>query len=626
MCTTIYSPMRPSSDAESWSFDFPPLRCGKVKSDLANPPAEAKACQYVSLQTLPREAFVHKTAITILSAAAILCADEVQYPTMIQWNGTRGLSQTRSAEGLGEGFLTISAVGTGYEVNKSLSASSPAKGTDVGVGTFSLGLGLSDWADLTGWISGYGTSNGNGTVPNPSKGLGASGAQLQLSNPLDSSFPFRVAVQGGLIAGTSESQIQLGTTPSGYARADGWNYYETRTGYDLQLRMLQTLRTGGVSFPLRILANEGLTKSIESRHDMYLMFDGGLELDPLPALTIALEGHTRTRFSNYDPARDPTWGTASFTFHLPGNVQFQVGGDLAFSKQRNDSDIALDPWRAFVGVSVGFDLAADAKAAKAEARRNDSLEHIALKAKIAQQQTAAEAADAKAKRSIDSLIDLAKHKDELHDTLVRKAKSDSIRQALELEACLLEGNSSKNRAAHVRDSLNQRSSQDSAALAEARRLIEEERLKRGDLEASFLRTGMLNLDAVYFDMGKSTITANSRPYLNLIGAILVKYPKLRFEVGGHTDNKGKPKTNLNLSQARATAVQKYFIQIHPDLDGKIVAKGYGDTKPKATNKTPAGREMNRRVEITVLNLDVLKEYTQQNGVQAAPAAPAPKLP
>lgn len=567
-----------------------------------------------------------KIATIMIFAAAVLWADEIQYPNMIQWNGTRGLSQTRSAEGLGEGFVTISATGTGYEVNKQLSSTAPAKGTDVGVGTFSLGLGLSDWADVSGWFSSYKTVNGDGLQPSPSSGFGASGAQLQLSNPCDTSFPFRVAVQGGLIAGTSESQIQSGSTPSGYARADGWNYFETRTGYDLQLRLLQTLRTGGVLFPVRIHANEGITKSIEAHHDMYLMFDGGLELDPIPALTIALEGHSRTRFSNVDPARDPSWGTASFTFHLPADVQFQVGGDLALSKQRNDSDLALDSWRAFVGFSVSFDMTADARKAKAEARRQDSLDHVAFKAKIAQQQADAEAADAKAKHSIDSLLALSRQKDDLRDSLTRKGKEDSIRQALNLEACLLEGNNSKSRAAHIRDSLNQRSSQDSAALAEARRLIEEERLKRGDLEASFLRTGMLNLDAVYFEMGKAKITPNSKPYLGLIGAILAKYPKLRFEVSGHTDNKGKPKTNLSLSQARATAVQKYFVQIHPDLDGKIVAKGYGDTKPKATNKTPEGREMNRRVEISVLNLDVLKEYTQQNGQQAAPAPEAPKQP
>ncbi len=162
----------------------------------------------------------------------------------------------------------------------------------------------------------------------------------------------------------------------------------------------------------------------------------------------------------------------------------------------------------------------------------------------------------------------------------------------------------------MNDSLSRRSSQDSAALADARRQIEEERLKRGDLEASFLKTGMMNLDAVYFNMGKATITANSKPYLNLIGAILVKYPKLKFEIGGHTDNKGLPKANMKLSQARAQAVLRHLTSVNPDLASHIAAKGYGDTKPKATNKTTEGREMNRRVEIIVTNLEALKEYVK----------------
>jgi outer membrane protein OmpA-like peptidoglycan-associated protein len=272
-----------------------------------------------------------------------------------------------------------------------------------------------------------------------------------------------------------------------------------------------------------------------------------------------------------------------------------VGGDLAFSQDRSATDAhALDPWRAFAGLSIGIDLAAGAKAARAEARRNDSLERVALKAKISE----GEAAAAKLNARIDSLRYVENRKDAIHDTLVR----DSVRLALALESCRRQGNSTQ-------DSLNRRSAMDSAALAEARRQIEEERLKRGDLEASFLRTGMLNLDAVYFDMGKARIKPNSQPYLNLIGAILVKYPKLRFEVGGHTDNKGLPKTNQKLSQSRAEAVQAFLVQAHSELAGKIAAKGYGDTKPKATNKTADGRELNRRVEITVTNLEVLKEYT-----------------
>jgi len=529
---------------------------------------------------------MRRTALILAASAGWLCAQDVVYPTMIQWNGTRGLTQTRSAEPLGEGFLTISATGTGYQVDQGVAGRTAQTGADIGVGTYSLGLGLSDWADISGWFSNYVVTNGDGIYPSPTSGLGSSGLQIQLSAPYDSTFPVRLAAQAGLVAGTSQNQVQLGLTPSGTPRADGWDYFETRTGYDLQARLLQTLRTGSASFPVRMHLNEGLDQAVVSGQPLLVLLDGGVELDPLPALTIGLEGHTRTLWSNYNPQTDPTWATGSFTFHLPANVQLQVGGDFALSQTRSGMTDAhaLDPWRAFVGLSIGIDLAANAREARATAHRNDSLERVALKAKIVADSTTLNT-------RIDSLHYVVTQRNVRIDTLTR----DSVRQTLALEACRRLGSSTQ--------------SQDSAALAQARAQIEAERNKRSDLEASFLRTGMLNLDAVYFDLGNARIKPNSQPYLNLIGAILVKYPKLRFEVGGHTDNRGRPKTNLRLSKDRAEAVEDFLVQAHPELTGKIEARGYGDTKPKASNKTAEGRELNRRVEIKVTNLDALKEYT-----------------
>jgi flagellar motor protein MotB len=52
----------------------------------------------------------------------------------------------------------------------------------------------------------------------------------------------------------------------------------------------------------------------------------------------------------------------------------------------------------------------------------------------------------------------------------------------------------------------------------------------------------------------------------------------------------------------------YLIRVAPDLSGRLVAHGYGPTQPKEDNKTANGRKVNRRVEIQVLNRDVLKEY------------------
>ena len=90
--------------------------------------------------------------------------------------------------------------------------------------------------------------------------------------------------------------------------------------------------------------------------------------------------------------------------------------------------------------------------------------------------------------------------------------------------------------------------------------------------------------------------------------MLTKYPRLQIEVAGHTDNIGKYNDNMRLSQSRAEAVKKYLIQVAPELSGQLSSRGYGSTQPQATNNTAEGRKMNRRVELQVLNKEVLIEY------------------
>jgi len=540
----------------------------------------------------------------VLTATAALQAGEVTYPQMIHLDGTRGLSQTRSAESLGEGFLSFGANGSFYTVDKA-TAFTPPQGASVQVGTVSAGLGIGSYADVSAWMSYY-------TVPdwktNPSKSsFGASGAQVKLQGPWEDEFPLRAALQFGVNGGGAQS-LQDDRTPDGQARPDGWNYFQTRTGYDFSATFMQTLRAGNETFPVRVHLNEGIVSSIDANYPNLFMIDVGLELTPVSVLTIGLEAHSRSLLDNYDTESDPLWGTGTFTFHLPAFVNVQVGGDLRLSSQRAGvvDKNSLDPWRAFGALSVGFDLGAPSRRAARDAKIADSLEHERLANVIAE----GEAKARRIQKSMDSAGEVARAKFRERDTAEAHLRADSARLATGLALCQKDGSSARSQVARMNDSLARRSSQDSMALAEARRQIEEERLKRGDLEATFLKTGMMNLDAVYFDMGKATITANSKPYLNLIGSILVKYPKLQFEIGGHTDNRGQPKANQKLSQSRAQAVLNQLKSINPDLATHIAAKGYGDTKPKATNKSAEGREMNRRVEITVTNLDALKEYTK----------------
>jgi len=131
---------------------------------------------------------------------------------------------------------------------------------------------------------------------------------------------------------------------------------------------------------------------------------------------------------------------------------------------------------------------------------------------------------------------------------------------------------------------------------------------RSETEQVLLESGMIVLDAVYFETGKADIHRNSKPYLKTLAKMLVKYPKLKLEIGGHTDNTGSLQVNMALSQKRADAVVDFMNGQEPGLSDMLSAKGYGPTEPTADNNTEEGRETNRRVELKVLNPEVLSEY------------------
>jgi len=126
-------------------------------------------------------------------------------------------------------------------------------------------------------------------------------------------------------------------------------------------------------------------------------------------------------------------------------------------------------------------------------------------------------------------------------------------------------------------------------------------------ETQLLDTGMIRLQDINFDIGKAVIKPESFPLLDEVAAILLQYPTLTIEIGGHTDNTGSKPKNLKLSEDRAKAVLGYLMQKFPTLDASnFTAVGYGSEAPVASNGTALGRAKNRRVEFRVTNAEVLK--------------------
>lgn len=113
------------------------------------------------------------------------------------------------------------------------------------------------------------------------------------------------------------------------------------------------------------------------------------------------------------------------------------------------------------------------------------------------------------------------------------------------------------------------------------------------------------LHGIQFATGKSDIKPISYLILDPIANALIANPTYLIEIDGHTDNVGKPDANMILSDKRAEAVKKYLIFRGVD-EKRMTSHGFGDTVPVASNATPKGKTLNRRVEFVVTFEDVVK--------------------
>lgn len=110
------------------------------------------------------------------------------------------------------------------------------------------------------------------------------------------------------------------------------------------------------------------------------------------------------------------------------------------------------------------------------------------------------------------------------------------------------------------------------------------------------------LKDVFFESGSDILTDKSFEELNRLSQFLEQNSSVRIEVSGHTDNIGEAGTNLYLSDKRAKAVKNYLVG-KGIISSRLEAIGYGDTRPIASNDDEEdGRELNRRIEIQILEI------------------------
>ena len=504
------------------------------------------------------------------------------YSPVINGEALRGLSTVSSAESMGAGRLSFDLLAPWYRQQTGY-LTTPNVGANVFTTSGAFSYGVSSYIDLFGSVDFFGSSNYLNT--DRSYGLGTIRAGAQGSLPFPSFSFIRMGGQTEIIGGTSRNQINT-------YRADGYNYFETRTGYDFLGKLMQTFVGGNEDWGVKLHLNEAGVIDINKDDPALLLLGAGLQAN-LGFIVLGTEINSRTRANDMAFATDPLWITPSVHFRTPYQMNAMAGVDVSLSQARPDNaPRALEPYRLFAAVAFSFDMLAGRRAAELARRQKAAEDKAALESKADQ---SAKQAQFLAAKSVDDSVALANEKRNGRtqmDSMQRKSDNDA--QASMTAA----------------DAAATKATADSLALIRAAGDLAYEKGKRSDAERQLLSTGALLLDAVYFETGKTIISINSKPYLNIIGKMLLKYPKLQIEVAGHTDNVGGTDYNIGLSQGRSASVRDYLTMTYPALSSTLSAHGYGMSMPKADNNTKEGRQSNRRVELRVINRDALLEYSQ----------------
>jgi outer membrane protein OmpA-like peptidoglycan-associated protein len=212
--------------------------------------------------------------------------------------------------------------------------------------------------------------------------------------------------------------------------------------------------------------------------------------------------------------------------------------------------------------------------ARLEAERRTSDAQVA--AARAQRDDARDRAEQERRNSAEARADAARARDDAE-------RADSAKQLALLQADQARDDAS--RARREKEDLQQRLFSQISTILETRR------------EARGL---IVSLSDVLFDFDRASLTPGAREKLSRLAGILAAYPgsyHMGFE--GHTDSIGSKEYNLGLSVGRAESVRSYLLETGVPSPRMGQAIGFGDGRPVASNATPEGRQMNRRVEIVI---------------------------
>lgn len=165
-------------------------------------------------------------------------------------------------------------------------------------------------------------------------------------------------------------------------------------------------------------------------------------------------------------------------------------------------------------------------------------------------------------------------------------------EAMKKEIALLEGKTKEEQAAKNRLEAEKRFNE----------LFSEVKGYFNTDEAEVYKQGnrlIIRLRAIQFPVGQSVIMPSNYALLSKVQRAIKTFGQPDVVIEGHTDSTGSDEVNEHLSQQRAESVRQYFVANGTLPEWQISSVGYGSSRPLASNETPEGRAVNRRIDVTI---------------------------
>jgi len=245
----------------------------------------------------------------------------------------------------------------------------------------------------------------------------------------------------------------------------------------------------------------------------------------------------------------------------------------------------------------------NAEKQKAETARLQADEQTRLRAQADADRNAAEKAKADAERAKQEAESAAANAERVKQEAIEARRSaDEARQSAVAQQQQLAAEADRARSAAAdADRLRQEAERQRAKSEEDQAQLRQQLLTQFNtiLQTRDTARGLIvNMSDVLFDTGQYSLKPGAREKLAKVAGIILGHPGLKIAVEGHTDSVGGDEYNLKLSQNRANSVRAYLVSQSID-PAAVTATGFGKTMPVADNKTAAGRQANRRVELVV---------------------------